>query len=127
MEIDLIEQVRGREDAFHAAQTASDVAALQDVLADDLVFFAHTTGRVDDKSSYIAGVAEGRYAHGPIVRISGDIRVAGDAAVSIGMLDMVARPPDARPFSMRLHQVLFWARQDGQWRLTLRQATRIPL
>ncbi len=119
--------VEAREDAFYAAQTASDVPALDDLLSDELQFFGHTTGLVDAKATYLANVASGRYAHGPIVPVDRHIRVAGDGAVSTGMVDMVAKPRDADPYAMRLQQVLFWVKEHGEWRIRVRQATRMPL
>ncbi|MEW2544441.1 nuclear transport factor 2 family protein [Streptomyces sp. NPDC047002] len=120
-------QVRAREDAFFLAQTESDVAALDEIMSDRLTRFVHTTGLVETKGQYLEGVAAGRHAHGAITRIAGQTRVLGTGAVTIGVLDMVARPPGVPAFTMRIHHVLVWEREDSGWRLTTRQATRQPL
>lgn len=119
--------VERREQQFYAAQTASDVDALDDIMSDRLDTFIHTTGIVDTKVSYLAGVRRGAYSHGPIVRIHGETRVSGAVAVILGVIDMVATPPDRTPFSMRLHQTLVFEKEGNRWRLTLRHATRLPL
>jgi len=122
-----LREVEDREVAFYAAQTASDVAALADIMSDDLQAFIHTTGKTDTKESYLDGVRRGTYAHGPISRIRGRTCLSGSSAVAIGVIDMTSMPPDRSPFSMRLLQTLVWTREGSRWRLTLRQATRLPL
>ncbi|MFC4946738.1 nuclear transport factor 2 family protein [Pseudonocardia sp. GCM10023141] len=120
------DEVRAGEDAFHAAQTASDVAALGDLFAEDL-WFSHTTGRLDGKDAYLAAVTDGAYAHGGIWTVQRATLLGEGGAVSTGLVDMVVRPPGARPFSMRFHQVLVWRRGERGLVLTARQATRQPL
>jgi ketosteroid isomerase-like protein len=120
------ESVVARESEFYAAQTASDVAALADILSARLRF-THTTGLVDTRDSYLEGVRAGRHVHGEISRVHGRTRVSGDGAVTTGVIDMAAMPPGVPPFTMRIYHVLVWAREDGRWRLTARQATRQPL
>ncbi|MDR3532367.1 MAG: nuclear transport factor 2 family protein [Rhodopila sp.] len=119
-----VESVIAREDEFYAAQTASDVAKLDAIMSDSLTRFVHTTGVVDTKAEYLAAVRSGRYRHGSITRLHGQTRVFGDAAVSIGVIDMVSKPEGAPQVSMRFHQVLVWVREAAGWCLTLRQATR---
>jgi ketosteroid isomerase-like protein len=123
-DMDSIESVMAREQEFYAAQTASDVAKLDDILSDSMTRFVHTNGIVDTKGQYLAAVQSGRYAHGPITRISGQTRVFGDAAFSLSTVDMVAKPFGAAQFSMRFDQVLVWVKEGARWRLTVRQATR---
>ncbi|MCA1216944.1 nuclear transport factor 2 family protein [Streptomyces sp. 8L] len=125
--MDSIAQVRAREDAFFLAQTASDVAALNEIMSDRLKRFVHTTGLVETKAQYLEGVESGRHAHGAITRITGHTSASGGGAVTIGVVDMVAEPPGVPSFTMRIHHVLVWAHEDTGWRLTARQATRQPL
>jgi hypothetical protein len=60
-ERDQIDSVVRREEAFYAALTASDAGALDEIISDDLTTFRHSTGVVDTKAEYLAGVREGRY------------------------------------------------------------------
>lgn len=122
-----VDAVIGRENAFYAAQTASDVEALDELMSDDMTTFAHATGVVDTKESYLAGVRDGRYAHGPITRLSGQVRIFGDVAVSNSVIDLTAKPAGAPPRTFRFQQLMVWKQEAGAWRLFLRQATRLPL
>lgn len=123
-----IESVEAREAEFYAAQTASDTAKLAGIFAEDLVF-VHSKGLVDTRASYLDAVATGRFAHGPIYRVSGTTRVADDGtgAVSIGVIDMVIRSAGQPEQTVRLHQALVWRRGETGWLLVSRQATRQPL
>jgi len=122
-----IDSVVRREEAFYAALAASDVGALDEIISDDLTTFGHSTGVVDTKAEYLAGVREGRYRHGPITRLSGNTRMFGDAAVTIGVIDLTAMPPGAPVRTLRLQQVMVWKKEKSDWRLFLRQATALPL
>lgn len=124
---DDIDAVIGREEDFYAALTASDVDKLDAIISDGLQAFVHSTGVVDSKADYLARVKTGRYAHGRITRLGGETRLFGDAAVTIGMIDLAARSPGTPHVTMRLQQVLVWAREPAGWRLVQRQATRMPL
>ena len=125
---DRVDEVVSREYEFYKAQTESDVGKLDEILSDGLTRFVHTTGKVDDKTKYLEAVKNGRYAHGPIFRLNGETRVFGNAAVTIGVIDMVSRPAGAAEFSMRVRQVLIWTKEDKiGWRLSLRHAVREPL
>jgi len=122
-----VEAVEAREDAFFAAQTASDVAALDDLMADDLTRFVHATGVVDAKAPYLANVRSGDYAHGRIELLNRTVRVLGTGAVSIGVIDLPVRPKSGPGFTMRLHHATVWAWRRDAWRLVVRHATRQPL
>ena len=124
--MDTIESVLAREGEFYAAQTASDLAKLDEIFSDRLRF-VHTTGLVESKAEYLEGVKTGRHAHGEISSIHGQTRVFDGGAVTIGVLDMVSKPPGVQPFTMRIHHVLVWELEKTGWRLKVRQATRQPL
>ncbi len=120
------EEVQGREDAFYAAQTSSDLVALADILSDD-IRFVHTTGRIDSKTDYLKAVAIGQYAHGDIWRIESRIVLGNEGAVSTGVIDMVSKPSGIPAFTMRIHHVLTWRQTTAGLQLSARQATRQPL
>jgi ketosteroid isomerase-like protein len=124
----IIESVLESEQRFYSAQTASDVAELAQIFADDL-YFVHTTGATDTKASYLEAVRSGRYGHGEIYKLHGRTLVSDDesGAVSIGVVDMVTKAADQPVMTIRIHQVLVWERAGSGWRLKSRQATKQPL
>jgi ketosteroid isomerase-like protein len=122
-----VDSVEAQELAFYKAQTASDTGRLGEIMSDSLTWFVHAAGHVDDKEKYLAGVAGGGYGHGAIDRIHGTTRVFGNAAISIGTIDMDCIPGDSFRFSMRVDYGLLWVLEATGWKLTARHATRQPL
>jgi Domain of unknown function (DUF4440) len=126
--MNIIDSVLSSEKRLHSAQTASDVAELAEIFADDL-HFVHTTGATDTKASYLEAVRSGRYGHGEIYKLHGRTLVSDDeqGAVSIGVIDMVTKAAGQPIMTIRVHQVLVWRRAETGWRLKSRQATKQPL
>jgi ketosteroid isomerase-like protein len=121
------ESVEAQELSFYKAQTGSDVVNLGEIMSDSLRWFVHAGGFVDDKEKYLAGVSSGRYGHGAINKIHGKTQVFGNAAVSIGTIDMDCTPGDSFRFSMRVDYGLLWVLEATGWKMIARHATRQPL
>jgi hypothetical protein len=115
-----------REDALFAAMVAMDYAALDGLLAADLSY-VHSTGVVETKAEYLAALPRGLYEYGTITRLSGFTQIFDGVAITRGMIEMVVGAGGLAKGTIRLQHALVWVAQDGQWRLSLRQATRIPI
>lgn len=121
---------QGREDeilqaekAWVAAITKNDAAALNKVLADELVY-THSTGIVDTKKSYMDSL------NGPQKYASvdyEDVKVTryGDAALLTAKVRMQGSTKGV-PFNNVLRVMHVWAKKGGQWRLAGHQTTRLP-
>ena len=119
------ETIRQREDALYDAMIALDYVALDDLLSDDLSY-VHSTGVVEGKSAYLAALRRGLYEYAAITRHSGGTHIFDTCAVTHGTIDMTVGATGSAKGMIRLQHVLVWVRQAAAWRLTLRQATRIP-
>jgi hypothetical protein len=119
------EIIAAREAALYKAMLAFDYAALDKILSDD-VSYIHSTGVVEDKAAYFAGLRRGEYEYGDIDRISGTTKVFVGVAMTTGVITMLVRAKGSAKSTIRLQHVLIWAEEHGAWRLLLRQATRIP-
>ncbi|MDR3532369.1 MAG: nuclear transport factor 2 family protein [Rhodopila sp.] len=119
--------IAAREDALYAALTASDVAAMQDIFAEDVTYI-HSTSVAETKAENIAGQAHGVHRHGPIIRLKErKTRVFADIAVTRGLIDM-ADTAHGPSYTMRLRETLVWVKEkDGVWRLLVRHASRLPI
>jgi ketosteroid isomerase-like protein len=105
------------------AISAGDVAALGQLLADDLTH-THVTGRTEDKATYLAALG-GR----PRVTTRRElkVRVHGDAAIMTGTL-INAFPPDGgtvRPAS-EAQALQVWIKAGGGWKLAAFVAFPLP-
>ena len=118
------EQVRATQAARFQAMLNADVAALNNVLADDLIY-AHTTGTIDSKSSMIDNIGSGAIDYELIEPTDVRIRLYGDVAVVTGSANMQVSVGD------QIHQVFIrfievYVARDDQWQLVSWQSTRVP-
>lgn len=119
------QDIREAESKLYQAMIANDGAALAALTSADLAY-VHSTAVVESKAEWLAGCARKLYDYKSITSRGVTIKVYGDAAVMHGIVDMSVAT-DGRPVELlHLQFVLIWVREAGQWRLMLRQTTRIP-
>ena len=106
-----------------AAMIDADGAALDAVLANDLVY-THTTGRTETKSEFMASVSSGDISYRAITPRDMHVRVYGDIAVVTGTADMAVSAGDAHfEFSIRFTEV--YRTFGDSWQLVSWQSTRM--
>lgn len=119
------QQVMATEQARVAALDASDVPALERIMADD-VTYVHASGKVDTKTSYLAAIRSGQLHYISWAPKSLQVRVAGDAAVING--EYSVRVTDSRvqpdPINIGIFILEMYARRDGRWQQIAWQSTR---
>jgi ketosteroid isomerase-like protein len=109
------ETVVAAERALQAAMRASDVAALERLLHPDLLAVA-PDGSLVDRAADLAAHRSGRFAIAAIEERELEVRVAGDAAVTLVVLD-VTGTIDGADASGRLRYTRTWVRDGGEWRV----------
>lgn len=109
--------------AWVEAVCSRDLAAVG-ALVDDALVYVHSTGRVDDRASYLEYVRSGPAF--VALEFSGPpARVAGAVATFTGDLRLtLRRTPAEEPFSLDVHVIQVWRRVAGRWRLSAAQTTR---
>ncbi|HEX9398043.1 MAG TPA: nuclear transport factor 2 family protein [Burkholderiales bacterium] len=116
--------IRALEDRRYRAMCEADVAALDELLADTLVY-THSTAASDGKAAYIAGVRSKKWQYRKIERPIEDIQVHGSCAVVTGrvridiLVDGVAKIMNSRFTNV-------WVKGASGWQMTAWQATPIP-
>jgi len=119
------QDIRDAESRLYRAMIANDGAAL-DALTSSELAYVHSTAVVESKTEWLAGVKRGLYDYREIKSHGVTIKVSGDLAVMYGVADFFMST-DQRPLeTLHLQFTLVWVREAGQWRLLLRQTTRIP-
>ncbi len=101
----------------------SDTATLEKLLADDLVY-AHATGIVDTKQSYIAKIKERRQVYKSFEQFKPTVNLYRDSAVTFSWV-RVTGTNQAGPFDDKIMLIHFWVKQNGAWRLAGHQTTRV--
>jgi ketosteroid isomerase-like protein len=106
------------------AMAAKDVATLEAVLADDLVY-AHSSARLDTKRSLIDAMMSGATVYTGIEPSDVKAQDLGDAVVLTGIARIkVVSNGTPNAFGVRFTDV--YAKRNGSWQMVTWQSTRLP-
>jgi len=118
------EELRQAEKAWAAAVQKNDLATLERVLGERLIY-NHSTGVVENKQQYLGRLSKGAAKYELIEHASMEIRAYGDAGVVSARVRMKGRA-DQRLFDDQLLMLHVWIKQGGRWQLVAHQTTRLP-
>ncbi|MBI3473526.1 MAG: nuclear transport factor 2 family protein [Candidatus Solibacter usitatus] len=117
---DPADAVRTASKAWRDAVIRQDAAALQRLLADDLVY-AHSSGKTESKAEYIMAVTKPPAHYESFTESTTKVRVYGDAAVLEG--HVVVKPAGRDSYRVRTLEV--YVKHAGQWQMTAHQSARL--
>ncbi len=119
------EAVAEKLEAFRAAQVAADAKAFDALCAAELSY-SHSSGRVEDKATFIANATNGKSKFLSLAYQDPSIRVVGPAAIVrfhwVGEQEAVA---DGKKSSTNLHILMNWQKQGADWKLLSRASTKL--
>ena len=117
-------RIRNLQQRRFQAMIAGDVAALDEILADDVVY-THASGEVETKQQFLESVASHRIEYQSLEASEVTVRVFGTAAVITGRGSMeIRRAGQGKSFAFRFIEV--YANRDGRWQMAAWQSTRLP-
>jgi ketosteroid isomerase-like protein len=110
------------------AQEKNDFAALERLLADDLVY-THSSGNVDSKASYIESLRSGKARYLKIAPDELKVRIIGDLALIHGrgvftLETNVNGQKGENPLKLSFLDV--WQKRNGKWQMIAWQSARLP-
>ena len=106
------------------AMAKQDMATLNAVLADDLVY-AHSSARLDTKQSLIGNMESGSTVYTSVVPSDVKAQELGDTVVLTGLCRIgVDSGGNAMNFGVRFTDV--YAKRDGRWQMVTWQSTKLP-
>jgi ketosteroid isomerase-like protein len=106
------------------AMAARDVAQLEALLADDLVY-THSSARLDTKQSLIANMKSGATVYSSVEPSDVKAQDLGDVVVLTGAARIrVASQGKQLDFAVRFTDA--YARRNGRWQMVVWQSTRLP-
>lgn len=106
------------------AMAEKDVAALQAMLADDLIY-THSSARMDTKASLIGNMQSGATVYSSVVPSDVVAQDCGDAVVLTGVARIkVTSGGNPMSFGVRFTDV--WAKRGGSWQMVTWQSTKLP-
>jgi ketosteroid isomerase-like protein len=117
-------EVRAAQEARFAATLKGDLAALQTLIGDDLIY-THSSAKVETKQEFLDLLKSGFYQYKAITPSDLRVRVYGDTALVNGVaeIDVVN---DGTPRHIKLRFLEAWVKRGGRWQLTTWQSTRFP-
>ena len=106
------------------AMAAKDVATLEALIADDLIY-THSSARLDTKRSLIEGMTSGKTVYTAVEPWDVKAQDLGDTVVLTGTCQIkVTSNGTANAFGVRFTDV--YARRDGRWQMVTWQSTKLP-
>ncbi len=106
------------------AMAQKDIATLNELIADDLVY-THSSARLDTKQSLIGAMESGKTVYSSMVPSEVKAQDCGDAVVLTGVARIgVNSGGNAMNFGVRFTDV--YANKGGRWQMVTWQSTRLP-
>ena len=106
------------------AMAAKDIATLEAVLADDLIY-THSSARLDTKKSLIGGMTSGSTVYTSVEPSDVKAQDLGDTVVLTGIAQIkVVSGGTPNAFGVRFTDV--YTRRGGSWQMVTWQSTRLP-
>lgn len=121
---DAAAEVLAADDARYAAMIALDAAALERLLADDLLY-THSSAMTDTKAGYLAALRSGKYRYKRARREDTTVRIHGNTAIVNGRV-FIDVDVDGVPKSLANALVNVWVKSAAGWRMAAWQSTPIP-
>jgi hypothetical protein len=101
-----------------------DIATLNELLSDDLVY-THSSARLDTKQSLIGAMESGKTVYTAVVPSEVKAQDCGEAVVLTGVARIsVKAGADERSFGVRFTDV--YANKGGRWQMVAWQSTKLP-
>jgi hypothetical protein len=106
------------------AMVAQDVATMEKLIADDLVY-THSSARIDTKQSLIGNMKSGSTVYTQMEPSDVEAKDLGDAVVLTGTAKVTVQGARGEmKFGIRFIDV--YANRGGQWQMVAWQSTRTP-
>ena len=106
------------------AMAEKNIAALNDLIADDLIY-THSSARLDTKASLIGNMQSGSTVYTEVTPSNVVAQDCGDAVVLTGQARIgVLSGGKPNAFTVRFTDV--YANRGGKWQMVTWQSTRLP-
>ena len=119
-----MEEIIALENRRIEAMTNGDAEALNEILADDLIY-THSTARVETKAEFISSVTSGRTKYRSMEQDDVQVRRYGDTAVVTGHAN-VHVDANGREIKFQIRFIDVYAKRDDVWRMVAWQSTKLP-
>ena len=112
-------------ESLRKAMVDADKSVL-DKLSDTKLSYGHSSGKIEDKTSFVDNIVSGRSDFVSIELTDQTITVTGNTAIVRHNL-IAATNDGGKAGEVRLHIMLVWVKESAQWKLLARQAVKLPV
>lgn len=106
------------------AMAAKDIATLNEVLADDLIY-THSSARLDTKQSLIGNMQSGSTVYQSVEPSEVKAQDLGDAVVLTGVAHIKVNS-GGKPMAFGVRFTDVYAKRGGKWQMVSWQSTKLP-
>jgi len=106
------------------AMARKDIAALGDIIADDLIY-THSSARMDTKASLIGNMQSGSTVYTSVVPSEVVAQDLGDSVVLTGIA-AISVMSGGKPNSFKVRFTDVYANRGGKWQMVTWQSTKLP-
>jgi ketosteroid isomerase-like protein len=106
------------------AMAKKDIAALGDIIADDLIY-THSSARMDTKASLIGNMQSGSTVYTSVVPSDVVAQDLGDSVVLTGIA-AISVMSGGKPNSFKVRFTDVYANRGGKWQMVTWQSTKLP-
>ena len=118
------DDIRKLEDRRYRAMCDADAKALDELLADSLVY-THSYGGADSKASYLEGIRSKKWQYRKIERPKESIQLHGDCAVVTGQV-RIELTADGQAKTLNSAYTNVWIKGAKGWQMVAWQSTPLP-
>ena len=118
------DDIRKLEDRRYKAMCDADAKALDELLADSLVY-THSYGGADSKASYLDGIRSKKWQYRKIERPKENIQVHGDCAIVTGQV-RIELLSEGKPKTLNSAYTNVWIKGAKGWQMVAWQSTPLP-
>ena len=118
------DEIRKLEDRRYKAMCDADAKALDELLADSLVY-THSYGGADSKASYLDGIRSKKWQYRKVERPKESIQLHGDCAIVTGQV-RIELLSEGKPKTLNSAYTNVWIKGAKGWQMAAWQSTPLP-
>ena len=117
-------EILALEDKRYAAMTTNDLAALEALFHDEMIY-THSSAVVDTKASYLEALRSGKTRYKTAKRFEEKVRFSGETALVTGRAEFEVEL-NGNPKTLRLRFLNAWTKTPAGWKFIAWQSCSLP-
>lgn len=117
-------EIESSIDRLNKATISQDKETLQKLTEDQLTF-GHSTGLIEDKSSYVKDILAGSTKFFQIEIAEQTVNLVGDLAI-VRNMSSIRGTKDGAPMDVKIGVLMIWKKEGVDWKLLARQGYKLP-